>query len=73
MKRIRHHPSKRNHENNLLHIETDFCIVNIRIGLTDSNGNNVTSVEIIPDDYSGEPKVTVEGSRNVRVIQEAGK
>jgi hypothetical protein len=47
MKRITHSGRARD---KLLHIETDGCIVNIRVGLNDVNGNRVTSVEIIPDD-----------------------
>lgn len=33
----------------MLHIETERCIVNIRINLHDMEGNEVTSIEIIPD------------------------
>jgi len=63
------HMSKRTRDN-LLHIETDFGIVNIRIGLTDMQGRNVTSIEILPDNYAGEPKIILSGSSNNRLIQE---
>lgn len=39
-----------NRTGNLLHVETDGCIVNIHVGLTDHDGNTVTRVDIIPDD-----------------------
>lgn len=44
----------RNRSGNLLHVETDGCIVNIHVGLRDSFGNRVTRVNVIPDDeYRG--------------------
>lgn len=52
-----------------LHVEAEGCIVNIREGLTDLKGRKVTNVEILPDDYAGENKWRVLGSRNNRVIQ----
>jgi hypothetical protein len=55
---------------NVLHIETEHCIVNITVGLTDTLGRSVTAIEIIPDKYAGEPAITVDGPRHVRVIQE---
>lgn len=39
---------------NLLHVEAEGCIVNIHIGLTDSDGHAITRVDILPDKYSGE-------------------
>lgn len=62
MKVIRH--SKRSRDP-LLHIETDLGIVNIRVGLHESTGKPVTSIEIIPDQG-----VTLDGYRNSRLIQE---
>lgn len=44
--------AKGNRSDNLLHIETDGAVVNIRVGLTDAEGHQVTSVQIIPDDES---------------------
>lgn len=41
--------AKRNRSGNLLHIETDGCIVNIRVGLTDDQGRTVTRIDVIPD------------------------
>lgn len=55
-------------EQEVLHIETDNCIVNIRQGLTDRLGRNVTSIEIILDSYAGEPKRKLIGYANTRVI-----
>jgi hypothetical protein len=51
MKRISYY-AKRNRTGNLLHIETDGCIVNIQVGLHDVDGRQVTSVRISPDDKS---------------------
>jgi hypothetical protein len=34
------------------HVETDGCIVNITVGLTDSDGRQVTRVDVAPDDES---------------------
>lgn len=39
-----------NRSDNLLHIETDGAVINVHVGLTDSEGRAVTSVQIIPDD-----------------------
>ena len=38
-----------NRSDNLLHIETDLAIINIRVGLHDVDGNQVEAIEIIPD------------------------
>jgi hypothetical protein len=42
----------RNRSDDVLHIETDGCIVNIRVGLHDSDGRLVTHISVIPDDES---------------------
>lgn len=55
-------------EQQTLHVETDNCIVNIRQNLTDKFGRNVTSVEIIPDNFAGEPKRKLIGTTNNRII-----
>jgi hypothetical protein len=59
----------------LLHIEAPGCIVNIRVGLSDSNGNAITSVEVKCDEYAGEPHVYLPDfdnakALNVRVLKE---
>lgn len=59
MKRINHF---RTAHDKLLHILTEGAIINITVGLTDSKGRAVTSVEIIPDNGW-----IVDGSR---IIQE---
>lgn len=59
-----------NRSGNLLHIETDGGIVNIRVGLTDAHGRAVTSVEIIRDNYAEEGGVwDLDGHTNNRLIQ----
>lgn len=44
--------AKGNRSGNLLHIETDGCIVNIHVGLTNLRGQQVTRVDVIPDGKS---------------------
>jgi hypothetical protein len=41
--------SKLNHSDNVLHIETEGCIVNIHVNLHDATGRGVTAVEILRD------------------------
>lgn len=53
-----------------LHIEAEGCIVNVTEGLTDRKGRSVTSIQIIPDKYTGEPVFKVVPLvHNVRVIK----
>lgn len=49
MKTIRWHKT-----GDVLHIETDGCIVNVTVGLSDHLGHAVTAVEVIADRYAGE-------------------
>ena len=58
---------------NLMHIEADGCIVNIREGLTDMKGRQVTSIEVIPDDMAGEQRWKRVGYANTRVVQLKGR
>ncbi len=60
----------------LVHLEAPGCIVNVRVGLQDSEGREVTAIEIIPDGTRfagetwrivGEPRAAVV---NVRVRKE---
>lgn len=51
MKRVSFYDGPRN-KNKILHVETDGCIVNIHVGLTDADGHKVTAVKVIPDDES---------------------
>jgi hypothetical protein len=65
--------AKGNRSGNLLHIETDGCIVNIQVGLHDVDGRQVTSVRISPDDESrggdGQGRIWVQdGSRIVQLL-----
>jgi hypothetical protein len=57
----------------ILHVETDLGIVNIYVGLMDDFGRRVESVELIADDYAGEPKVSVDGYVRSRFVQERWK
>lgn len=57
---------------NVLHIETPNGIVNIRVGLRDRLGRAVDSVQCIPDEYAGEPKVRRYGPANVRMVRMKG-
>lgn len=41
-----------NRSGDILHIETDGCIVNIHVGLTDGEGRRVTRVDVLPEDES---------------------
>jgi len=67
MKRISHFNTARD---KTLHIETEGAIVNIRVGLQDFEGHEVTSVEILPDNHcAGDPKWTLDGSINNRLIK----
>ena len=52
-----------------LHVETPNGIVNIRVGLTDSQGRAVDSIECLPDRYAGERKVLLSGKSNTRMIR----
>ena len=68
MKTIRH---TKNSRDPLLHIETDFGVVNIRVGLHDRHGNPVTNVEIVPDrvDYADKGReIELDGETNNRLI-----
>ena len=69
MKRI--NLSKRTGGDGMLHIEAPGCIVNIRCNIHNTDGAEVTSIEVIPDepDYDGRGW-TVDGPvRNIRVVQ----
>jgi hypothetical protein len=50
--------SKRSKET-LLHVEAPGCLVNIRRGLSDMQGREVTSVQITADQYAGEDRFTI--------------
>jgi hypothetical protein len=55
-------------------VETSNALIIITDNLTDTLGRNVTSVQIIPDNYAGEPKnKRIGGCANVRVITLKGK
>ena len=53
-----------------IHCEVEGAIINIREGLHDAFGRKVTSIEMLPDEYAGEPKwQTIPQVGNVRVVQ----
>jgi hypothetical protein len=52
-----------------LHIETDGCIVNIRIGLNKDDGRKCTVIEVLPDDYKGEEWDLEVGSKFTRIVK----
>ncbi len=65
-------------KHDVLHIEAPGCIINIRHGLTNRDGQAVTSINVIPDDhYAGEKawRVVADGwdasGINVRVVEDA--
>lgn len=57
------------HNEGLLHVETPLGIVDIRVGLHDGLSGSVDSIEIIPDQYSGEKKVKRYGCVDTRLVQ----
>ena len=66
MKRISFYNTNRS--GNMLHIETEGCIVNIRVGLHDTEGREVTSVSIKRDEYCNE-EWDLDGTINNRLIK----
>jgi len=63
---------------NLLHIEAPGCIVNIHKGLTDTQGREVTRVEVICDQYADELPASLpdfKGAKYLaaRVVREKAK
>ena len=44
--------AKTNRSGNLLHVETDGCVVNVYVGLTDAEGRQVTRVDVSADGES---------------------
>ena len=60
-----------------LHCEVDGCIVNIYTGLHDTEGREVTTIQVICDRYAGEPGWFIPGEEKgqawaVRVVREGG-
>jgi hypothetical protein len=53
-----------------LHVETPLGIVNVRVGLTDAKGQRVNSVEVLANNYAGEPKVKRDGNVNTRLVEQ---
>ena len=67
-----------NRSDNILHIETDGCIVNIHVGLHDKDGRTVTRVDVLPDNASrggdGQGEIwEADGSSAIRVIKQERK
>lgn len=56
-------------DKNTIKVEAENCIVIIKEKLCDIKGRPVTSIQILPDHYSGERKnIRVGGCSNIRVI-----
>lgn len=49
----------------IIHVETELGIVNIYLGLRDDKGRRVETVAFKPDNYAGQKKVRLIGSRFV--------
>lgn len=56
----------------VLHVETPLGIINIWNGLTDRHGRQVNTVEMLPNNFAGEPKVVVRGLRLVQLKTRKG-
>jgi hypothetical protein len=50
-----------------VHVETELGIVNVWVGLHDSNGRRVERVEVIPNRYAGERVVLRRDDRLVEL------
>lgn len=69
MRTIRHVRRSTKNPVEILHVETEGCIVNIHIGLSNSEGHRLTAVEVLPDRYIGEEWDLAPGAAtNTRVI-----
>ena len=55
----------------MLHIETELGIVNITVGLYDTKGRRVESIEVLPS--SGEKKIIRRSYANTRLIEKKTK
>jgi len=74
MKTVRHY---RTAKDKLLHIETEGAVINIRVGLRNRDGHNVTHVEVLPDvngDGCGNPPWMIADDPeakacNIRLVQ----
>lgn len=55
----------------IIHVETELGIVNIRLGLRDRLGRKVEAVTMRPDEFSGEPKVALRRNRFVQLKKKA--
>jgi len=64
MKTVHHFNTARD---KLLHIETEGGIINIRVGLQNTEGQEVTSIEILADESDGWKNF--DGTVNNRIIK----
>jgi hypothetical protein len=60
------------HKRGTLHVETPLGIVNITVGLNDTAGRRVEAVTFRPNNFAGEPKVVLRGSRFVELKTKKG-
>lgn len=54
----------------VLHIELPGCIVNITVNLTNEKDQQVTHIEVLPDQYVGEEwHLAANAPKNIRVVK----
>ena len=56
-----------NKSDNLLHIETEGAVINIRVNLHDTEGREVNHVEILPDNTTTDGNWYIVGENGERV------
>lgn len=61
-----------NLKHGMLHVETPLGIVNIMVGLSDSEGRRVNAIQVIPDESIGSKKVRRRGFYNTRLVELKG-
>ena len=66
MKTIQHRNTAKD---KTLHIETELGIITVRVGLYDTDGNEVESIQISFDKGEG---IILDGQRNNRLIKKGG-
>lgn len=54
---------------NLMHVETELGIVNIRTGLRDRRGRRVESIQVLPSGDDPHKKVVRWGKHNTRLVE----
>ena len=57
----------------ILHVETELGIVNIHLKLHDRLGRKVEAVVMLPDRFTGDPRVKLVGRRFVQLGTKEGE